>query len=59
MSNEPDLFSYGDWPKLRRALHQMPNDLFWDLCVDVHEEIFRRNNDLRDGGAHSLLSNQD
>ncbi|PPQ75400.1 hypothetical protein CVT26_015371 [Gymnopilus dilepis] len=56
LANFPqDLSSPADWPKLRRALHQMPSDLFWDLCVDVHEEIFRRNNDLRDG-VFSLAS---
>ncbi|KAF8908514.1 kinase-like domain-containing protein [Gymnopilus junonius] len=44
-----------EWPKLVRALRQIPLAALWDFCDDVQEEIYRRNNGLRDG-IYSLPS---
>lgn len=44
------------WPKLTRALRQMTQEGFLDFCSDVMEEMYRRNNDLRDGSAYDLCA---
>ncbi|PPQ78259.1 hypothetical protein CVT25_011718 [Psilocybe cyanescens] len=47
------------WPKLTRALRQMTQEGFLDFCSDVMEEMYRRNNDLRDGTVFFLPSHDD
>ncbi|PPR05072.1 hypothetical protein CVT24_010259 [Panaeolus cyanescens] len=42
-------FDEGHWLRLRSSLHRMSGPRFRELCWDVSEEIFRRNNAGRDG----------